>query len=167
MMPKKPSLFISLIPIILLIFLLGTNVWLFGDNTLSGSNQLTLLFSAAIAALLGTFFGVKWEDMLKGAIKSISSAMGALIILLLIGFNYFIPNKILKKLLYMSLLIYLIVFIINLIFKYNNLNIDFSRIIDNENYIPNFIYNFSILILLLLFIYLKSLDTVTCNCFSR
>jgi hypothetical protein len=80
-------------------------------------------------------------------------------ILLLIGFNYFIPNKILKKLLYMSLLIYLIVFIINLIFKYNNLNIDFSRIIDNENYIPNFIYNFiynfSILILLLLFIYLK------------
>lgn len=76
-------------------------------------------------------------------------------ILLLIGFNYCIPNKILKKLLYMSLLIYLIVFIINLIFKYNNLNIDFSRIIDNENYIPNFIYNFSILILLSLFIYLK------------
>ena len=85
MMTRKPSLFISLIPIILLIFLLGTNVWLFGDNTLSGSNQLTLLFSAAIAALLGTFFGIKWEDMLKGAIKSISSAMGALIILLLIG----------------------------------------------------------------------------------
>ena len=85
MLTKKPSLFISLIPIILLIFLLGTNVWLFGDNTLSGSNQLTLLFSAAIAALLGAFFGVKWEEMLKGAIKSISSAMGALIILLLIG----------------------------------------------------------------------------------
>jgi len=76
-------------------------------------------------------------------------------ILLIIASNYFQPDKIFKKLLYMSLLSYLIIFIINLIFKYNNLNIDFSRIIDNENYIPNFIYNFSILILLLLFIYFK------------
>jgi NhaC family Na+:H+ antiporter len=73
------------LPIVLLILLLGINVWLFGDNTLSGSNQLTLLFAGAIAALLGSIYGVKWDDMLKGAIKSISSAMGALIILLLIG----------------------------------------------------------------------------------
>ena len=84
-MKKKPSLFIALLPIILLIFLLGLNVSLFGDNTLSGSNQLTLLFAAAIAALFGSIYGVKWVDMLNGAVKSISSAMGALIILLLIG----------------------------------------------------------------------------------
>lgn len=75
----------AFIPIILLIVLLGLNVWLFGDNTLSGSNQLTLLFSAAIAALLGYFLNVPWKKMLDGAIASISSAMGALIILLLIG----------------------------------------------------------------------------------
>ncbi len=82
---KVPSLFLALIPIITLIILLGTNVWLFGDNTLSGSNQLTLLFSAAIAALIGYFLKVPWKQMLDGAINSISSAMGALIILLLIG----------------------------------------------------------------------------------
>lgn len=82
---KKPSLIIALVPIILLIFLLAINVWIFGDNTLSGSNQLTLLFAGAIAAVLGSLYGVKWADMLNGAIKSISSAMGALIILLLIG----------------------------------------------------------------------------------
>ncbi|MBG16489.1 MAG: Na+/H+ antiporter NhaC [Crocinitomicaceae bacterium] len=82
---KAPSLLLALIPIITLIFLLGTNVWLFGDNTLSGSNQLTLLFSAAIAALIGYFIKVPWKDMLEGAVNSISSAMGALIILLLIG----------------------------------------------------------------------------------
>ena len=76
---------IALLPIVLLIFLLGLNVSLFGDNTLSGSNQLTLLFAGAIAALLGSIYGVKWVDMLNGAVKSISSAMGALIILLLIG----------------------------------------------------------------------------------
>ncbi len=82
---KTPSLLLAFIPIILLIVLLGLNVWLFGDNTLSGSNQLTLLFSAAIAALLGYFINVPWKKMLDGAIASISSAMGALIILLLIG----------------------------------------------------------------------------------
>ena len=82
---KEISLITALIPIILLIILLSTNVYLFGDNTLSGSNQLTLLFAAAIAALIGVFNGVKWKEILEGAIKSISSAMGALIILLLIG----------------------------------------------------------------------------------
>ena len=82
---KSPSLLLALIPIISLIILLATNVWLYGDNTLSGSNQLTLLFSAAIAALIGFFLKVPWDEMLDGAVKSISSAMGALIILLLIG----------------------------------------------------------------------------------
>jgi len=82
---KEISLITALIPIILLVILLSTNVYLFGDNTLSGSNQLTLLFAGAIAALIGYFNGTKWKEMLDGAIKSISSAMGALIILLLIG----------------------------------------------------------------------------------
>jgi Na+:H+ antiporter, NhaC family len=82
---KTPSLLLAFIPIVILIILLGLNVWLFGDNTLSGSNQLTLLFSAAIAALIGFFLNVPWKKMLDGAIASISSAMGALIILLLIG----------------------------------------------------------------------------------
>ena len=82
---KQPSLKVALIPIILLITLLSINVSLFGDNTISGSNQLTLLISAACAALLGLSYNIKYKDMLKGAVDSISSAMGALIILLLIG----------------------------------------------------------------------------------
>ena len=85
MIQKKVSLYISLIPVVVLIVLLSLNVWLFGDNTTSGSNQLSLLIAAAVAAVLGGIYGVKWKDMLQGAVKSISSAMGALIILLLIG----------------------------------------------------------------------------------
>ena len=85
MIQKKVSLYVSLIPVVVLIVLLSLNVWLFGDNTTSGSNQLSLLIAAAVAAVLGGFYGVKWKDMLNGAVKSISSAMGALIILLLIG----------------------------------------------------------------------------------
>ena len=82
---KKPSLAIALLPIFLLITLLSINVLIFGDNTTSGSNQLTLLISAAFAAILGLFYGSNYKEMLDGAIESISSAMGALIILLLIG----------------------------------------------------------------------------------
>ena len=85
MIQKKVSLYISLIPVVVLIVLLSLNVWLFGDNTTSGSNQLSLLIAAAVAAVLGGIYGVNWKDMLQGAVKSISSAMGALIILLLIG----------------------------------------------------------------------------------
>ena len=82
---KKPSLAIALLPIFLLITLLSINVLIFGDNTTSGSNQLTLLISAAFASILGLFYGKNYKEMLDGAIESISSAMGALIILLLIG----------------------------------------------------------------------------------
>ena len=85
MINKKPSLSIALLPIFLLITLLSINVWIFGDNTTSGSNQLTLLISAAFAAILGLFYGSNYKEMLDGAIESISSAMGSLIILLLIG----------------------------------------------------------------------------------
>jgi NhaC family Na+:H+ antiporter len=85
MINKKPSLLIALIPVIFLIVLLSVNVWIFGDDTISGSNQLTLLFAASVAAVLGVFYKVKFKDMLDGAVESISSAMGALIILLLIG----------------------------------------------------------------------------------
>ena len=82
---KKPSLLVALIPIVFLIILLSINVWIFGDDTISGSNQLTLLFAAVLAAILGSFYKVKFKDMLDGAVASISSAMGALIILLIIG----------------------------------------------------------------------------------
>lgn len=85
MIKKKPTLIIALIPVIFLIILLSINVWIFGDDTTSGSNQLSLLFAASITAILGSFYNIKFKEMLKGAVESISSAMAALIVLLLIG----------------------------------------------------------------------------------
>ena len=85
MTPKKPSLIIALIPVFFLIILLTINVWIFGEDTTSGSNQLSLLFAASITAIIGSFYKIKFRDMIKGAIESIATAMGALIILLLIG----------------------------------------------------------------------------------
>jgi len=82
---RKPTLFQSLVPLIVLIILLGTNVYLFGDDTLSGSNQMALLLAAAVAGVIAVRLGHNWEEIQEGMVRSISSAMGAILILLLIG----------------------------------------------------------------------------------
>lgn len=83
--PKSPTLLQSLIPILILMVLLTINVGIFGDGALDGSNQIILLLSAAVAAIVAIRNGYSWESLQKGAVKSISSAMASLIILLLIG----------------------------------------------------------------------------------
>lgn len=84
---KKPSILLALVPIVVLVGLLFYNVWfVYGDDALSGSNQMILLLSAAVAALLGGFvLRMSWEKLLNGIVKSITSALPAMIILLLIG----------------------------------------------------------------------------------
>jgi NhaC family Na+:H+ antiporter len=81
----KPSLIQALIPIIFLISLLSLNVYFFGDGTLDGSNQIALILSAGIAAIIALKVGFKWTSMLDGIVSSISSAMSSILILLLIG----------------------------------------------------------------------------------
>ena len=85
MTDKKTPYFFALLPILVLIALLAYNVFLYGDNSLGGANQLALLFSAATAAIVGIKFGAKWKTILDGMSKSISSTTPSLIILLLIG----------------------------------------------------------------------------------
>jgi NhaC family Na+:H+ antiporter len=82
---KKPSLLQAFIPIIFLIIALFINVAIFGDASLDGSNQLILIFSAAVAAVVALRLKMPWADIQDGIVKSISSAMGSIIILLLIG----------------------------------------------------------------------------------
>ncbi len=82
---KTPTLLQSLIPIIFLICLLTFNVIIWGDNTLDGSNQIALMTSAALAAAIGSRLGYKWTDIRDQIVKTIGSAMPAILILLLIG----------------------------------------------------------------------------------
>ncbi|MBN4065763.1 Na+/H+ antiporter NhaC [Candidatus Amoebophilus asiaticus] len=81
----KPSLFESFIPIIFLIIFLSVNVYIFGDDTLSGSNQVILLLAGAVAGLIGFRKGLPWKALQEGIVNSISTAMPAILILLLIG----------------------------------------------------------------------------------
>ena len=82
---RKVTLFEALIPITILVALLAINVVYYGDSALSGANQMALLFGAAVAAVVGLNLGYTWEELQKGIVKSIKSALPAILILLIIG----------------------------------------------------------------------------------
>ncbi len=83
--PRQASLLQAFIPVTVLVVMLGTNVYLFGSDSLDGSNQIALLLSAAIAGVIAIRLSVEWQSVLKAMVKSISSAMSSILILLLIG----------------------------------------------------------------------------------
>ncbi|MEX0724417.1 MAG: Na+/H+ antiporter NhaC [Gracilimonas sp.] len=82
---NKPGLFQAFVPIIFLIIALFINVRIFGDASLDGSNQIILMLSAGIASIVALKLGFGWKEIRTGIVKSISSAMSSIIILLLIG----------------------------------------------------------------------------------
>lgn len=83
--PRKPTLLEALFPVIVLISLLAVNVSIFGDDALAGSNQTVLLIAAAVAGLIAMGLGYNYQQVLDGILSSINSAMGSILILLIIG----------------------------------------------------------------------------------
>ena len=84
MTDKKIPYFIALAPILFLIVLLSINVVMY-DDALGGANQLALLLSGALAAIIGIYYGSKWKNIMEGIGNSIKSIVPAIIMLLLIG----------------------------------------------------------------------------------
>jgi NhaC family Na+:H+ antiporter len=82
---KQPSLLQSLIPIGVLVFLLFVNVFIFKADATNGPNQIAMVLSAGIAMILAFRLGYKWNHIEESIVKSISSAMGAILILMVIG----------------------------------------------------------------------------------
>ncbi|MEO1574707.1 MAG: Na+/H+ antiporter NhaC [Pseudomonadota bacterium] len=82
---RSPSLLDALLPIGALIILLGMSVYVFQDNSSYGPNQIALTLCAGIAALVCIKNGHQWNDVLDAIIKGISTAMGAILILLSVG----------------------------------------------------------------------------------
>ena len=83
-MKREARLIEALLPILILIFLLTLNVFLFED-TLSGSNQMALIFAAAVAGIIAVRLGYHWETVRAKIVSTIGSAMPSILILLLIG----------------------------------------------------------------------------------
>ena len=82
---KQPTLFLALVPILFLIGMLSLNVYFFGDETLSGSNQIALLLAAGIGSIIAIRLNHGWYKIRSEIVKSIGSAMPSMLILLLIG----------------------------------------------------------------------------------
>ena len=75
----------SILPLIILILLLAYNVFVFGDDALSGSNQFILLIGAAIAASIGFIYKTSYKNMLIKVADNFQSVAGAILILLFVG----------------------------------------------------------------------------------
>lgn len=83
---KKPTLFQSLVPILVLMILLAISVlFVWKDYSLDGANQIALLLAAAAAMLIGWKLNYRFAEMLKGVTDAINTALPAILILLLIG----------------------------------------------------------------------------------
>ncbi len=82
---KQPTLVEALIPILFLVGLLSYNVFLFGDTSIEGPNQIALLLSASVAAIIAARLGINWDSVRDKIVASIGSAMPSILILLIIG----------------------------------------------------------------------------------
>ena len=82
---KAISLGQALLPVIILVFLLAFNVFVFGDDALGGSNQFILLIGAAVAAVVGFRNRVHYDQMIEAVSNNLKSTTGALLILLFVG----------------------------------------------------------------------------------
>ncbi|MBE0651805.1 MAG: Na+/H+ antiporter NhaC [Bacteroidales bacterium] len=81
---REPYVIEAIIPIVFLIILLSFNV-IFWKDTLQGANQVALMTAAALAGILGFRMGYTWTEMRDQIVKTIGTAMPAILILLLIG----------------------------------------------------------------------------------
>ena len=82
---RSPSLLDALIPVVSLVLMLGFSVYLFGSDSSSGPNQIVLITGAAIASMVALKNGLTWSGIQEAIIDGISTAMGAILILLSVG----------------------------------------------------------------------------------
>ncbi len=82
---RELNIWEALIPVFALVAMLAFNVYVFGDDALSGSNQFILLLGGAVAAIVGYFNNTKYDKMIDEVASNIQSTAGAILILLMVG----------------------------------------------------------------------------------
>lgn len=76
----------SFLPFLVLIVLISCCVAVFGNATLDGASQVSLLVASAVSVMIGHFRGrLSWENLEREMTSKIASCTPAIIILLLIG----------------------------------------------------------------------------------
>ena len=75
----------ALIPVFALVGMLAYNVFIFGDDALSGTNQFILLVGGAVAAIVGLRHRVSFKSMMTEVAENVKSTSNAIFILLMVG----------------------------------------------------------------------------------
>src|SRR6476469_7073108 len=83
--PRAPTLLDAVLPIVVLIFLLILTIVLFGISATDGPLQVALLLSAAFASLIAFKNGYSVASVADAAVGGVTSAVGAIFILLAVG----------------------------------------------------------------------------------
>src|SRR4051794_9629830 len=83
--PRPPTLVDALAPVVVLIVLLFLAMVLYGVDAANGPLQVALLVSAAFAGLVAYKNGYTFAVLQEAVIGGVSSAMGAIFILLAVG----------------------------------------------------------------------------------
>lgn len=82
---RAPSLGQALLPILILVGLLASSVYLFGDGAAGGPNQIALILAAGVGVIVGLRNGYTWKEIERGIVHGIGLSMGAILILLVVG----------------------------------------------------------------------------------
>ena len=82
---KELNIWEALIPVFALVGMLAYNVYTYGEDALSGSNQFVLLLGAAVAAIVGIFNKVKFKQMVEEVAENVKSTTSSILILLMVG----------------------------------------------------------------------------------
>ena len=83
---KKPGLLLSLVPVLVLIFLLMVGVGIFGDELTSGPSQIAIFGAAVVTCLIGLYaLKVPWKEFEEHVGNNLKATSAAIIILLSIG----------------------------------------------------------------------------------
>lgn len=82
---KNPTLVQALIPILTLITLLSLSVYLFGEDSSYGPNQIALTVGAIVAAFIGWRNGQNWTQIEGSIVSGITLAIQPILILLCVG----------------------------------------------------------------------------------
>lgn len=82
---NSASLLDACLPLAALVSLLSLSVYIFGEDSSYGPNQIALLLCASIAALIGMKNGITYQQLEKGMFNGVYLALNAIFILLAVG----------------------------------------------------------------------------------
>lgn len=81
----EPGLVLALTPILFLVLMLASSVYLFGSDASYGANQIVLVLATCVTALVGKRLGLPWAEVQDGMITGIAVGLGPILILLSVG----------------------------------------------------------------------------------